>query len=201
MSTSNADNLSNLADRPSRYSIYKRIANLALVIVAGIICVNLWLLSTDHAANWHSKQSSQLGRSLASYAAQIIAPSLANKDYQQIAQNLHNVAQDPHVISASLYSYQGQIVDSTQSNPSVLATFLIEENTPIVFVQEVIYQDNIVGYLRILLDERQVMLYHEDYQLQLYEQLLVLMLLSGLVGLLVARAYYKFRFRHYSPNS
>lgn len=185
------------AQRPSTYSIYKRLANLALVVVAGLICVNLWLLSTDQASNWRDKQASQLGRSLVSYGAKVIAPDLAHGENQRITMQLKMLSSDPHVQGAAIFNHRGEIIDSTHSNTSVLASFLLNDNAPLVFVEEVRDDNKILGYLRILLDKQQVMQYHDDYQLQLYEQLLVLMILAALAGLLVTRAYYKFRFRHY----
>ncbi|MFB1036462.1 MAG: hypothetical protein QMC38_14070, partial [Sinobacterium sp.] len=47
--------------QPSRFSIFKRLANLILAVVGCIACINLWLISSEHSLNWHSKQVNQLG--------------------------------------------------------------------------------------------------------------------------------------------
>jgi membrane protein len=183
--------------RPNNYSIFKRIANLTLVIVAAAICVNLWLLNTSQSKNWHDKQSTQLGRALAAYAANVIAPSLQQQDEVKIAAQINLLAADNHVAGVSVYNQRGEFVDSNEPNSSVLASFLLDDDIPLVFIQEITLGDNTLGYLRLLINEQQVMQYHAEYQQQLNNQLIVLMLLAGFIGMLIARSYYKIRFRHY----
>ncbi|WP_052154980.1 AhpA/YtjB family protein [Aliiglaciecola lipolytica] len=182
---------------PSNYSIFKRVANLTLLIVAAAICVNIWLLNTEQSQNWHNNQASQLGRSLAKYTADIIAPHLQEQQNTQILNYLDLLTKDSHVAGVSVYNRRGEVIESNEQNSSVLANFLIEDDFPLVFVEEIVLDDKILGYIRLMLDEKQVMLFHAEYQNQIYKQLLVLMLLAGLVGLLITRAYYKVRFRHY----
>lgn len=204
--TVNNTNVNNrLKNGHSNYSIFKRIGNMVLVIVFSIVCVNLWLLSQDEADNWYTKQAGQLGRSIAAYSAKVIALQLQPADKidlnaQEIKNQLELIASDPHVLGVSLFGTKGQIIDTTEGNISVLANFLIEEDAPLVFVEEIILDGKILGYLRLLLDEERIMLYHDDYQRHLYEQLSVMMLLAGLAGILVARVYYKVRFRNYSKS-
>ncbi|GAA6184378.1 MULTISPECIES: AhpA/YtjB family protein [Alteromonadaceae] len=182
---------------PSNYSIFKRVANLTLLVVAAAICVNIWLLNTDQSQNWHNNQSTQLGRSLAKFTADLIAPHLQQKQNEQILSYINLLSKDKHVAGVSVYNRNGEVVESNEQNASVLASFLLEDEFPLVFVEEVVLDDNVLGYVRLLLDKQQVMLFHREYQNQIYKQLLVLMLLAGLVGLLITRAYYKLRFRHY----
>lgn len=186
----------------SNFSIFKRIGNMVLVIVFSIVCVNLWLLSKDEADNWHSKQAGQLGKSIIAYSAKVIALQLQPRDdrdlnAQEIKNQLELIATDPHVLGVSLFDTKGKIIDTTEGNISVLANFLIAEEAPLVFIEEIKLDGKILGYLRLLLDENRIMLYHDDYQQHLYEQISVMMILAGLAGLLVARTYYKIRYRNY----
>lgn len=182
---------------PSTYSIYKRLANLALAIFGCVICINLWLLSADSSQNWHDKQANQLGRSLSQQGARVLAAALQNGDNAAIQGHLESLSEDPHVVSTSLYDKQGKLVLSTAKQPWLLNVLHNPQGTPLVFVEEVKNQDNTIGYLRILLSEEQVMRYHAEYQQQMYEQILVLILLAAAAGLLGARAFYKFRYRNY----
>ncbi|MEP4889886.1 MAG: AhpA/YtjB family protein [Aliiglaciecola sp.] len=186
---------------PSNYSIFKRVANLTLLVVAAAICVNIWLLNTEQSQNWHNNQSSQLGRSLAKFTADIIAPHLQEQQNDKILRYINLLSQDQHVAGVSVYNRLGEVVESNEQNASVLASYLIEDEFPLVFVEEVFLEDKLLGYVRLLLDKQQVMLYHLEYQNQIYKQLLMLMLVAGLVGLLLTRAYYKLRFRHYEKVS
>lgn len=187
--------------RPSRYSIYKRIGNLMLVTFAAMICVNVWLLTSDISKRWYDQQANQLGKSLSAYAAKVIAPALREDDIEAISTQLLVLSNDPHVQGVSVFNHRGRIIDSTERDASVLANFLLDDTPPLVFVEEIREQDIILGYLRILLDKQQIMRFHDDYQLRFYEQTLVLIMLAGLAGVIVARSFYKFRFRrHVKPN-
>ena len=181
----------------SNYSIFKRIANLTLVIVAAAICENLWLLNTGQSAEWHNKQSTQLGRAIVSYAADVLAPLIQQNDSVGIAKQLSTLTNDSHILGASIYDQKGVVLDSNEQNVSVLASFLLDEKPPLVFIQEVRYEQKTLGYLRLMLDEQQVMTFHSDYQTQLYKQVIVLMMLAGLLGILIARSYYKIKFRNF----
>ncbi len=202
MKSDNPISTISVSPRPSTYSIYKRIANLALVIMGATICVNLWLLSADQAQNWHDKQANQLARSLSLQGANMLKVPLGNNDVSAIKQRLIDLGEDPHVSGAAVFGRQGQIIENLNGNVSVLADFRLQQEKPLVFIREIVVDGQIIGYLRLLLDEEQVMVYHSDYQRQIYEQLLVLMMLAGAVGLLICRAFYKFRYRHYiKPDS
>ena len=149
---------------PSNYSIIKRLVNLALAIVAIIICINLWLLSAEQARNWHDKQANQLGRSLSLLATKMLTSSLINKDNEIISQQLDFIVDDPHVSGLALYNHKGQLLDEKKSGTSVLASYRLEKKTPLVFVQNISSDGQIYGYLRLMINEEKVMQYHSEYQ-------------------------------------
>ncbi|WP_158967579.1 AhpA/YtjB family protein [Paraglaciecola sp. L3A3] len=179
----------------SKYSVFKRIGNLSLVLLAIIICTNLWLLNSEQAANWHKKQANQLGQSLSNLAAHILVEAIRKNDSKKLTQQLAFIGEDPHVLSASIYDNKGTILANNKIATSVVAIYKLNSATPLVFVKKIKYQDELIGYLRIMLKEEEVMKYHSEYQLQLYQQLIVLMLLAGVGGILIARVFYKFRYR------
>lgn len=185
----------------STYSIYKRIANLVLVVLGLMICINLWLLSTDQAQNWHNKQANQLGRSLSQQGALGLAEYIIDKDNDKITQQLQFLLTDRHVVAAAVFNQRGQLLDSVGKKLSLIAAYRLQQNVPLIFVAEINRENNIYGYLRLALDEGKVMQYHQDYQQQIYQQMLVLMLLAGVAGLLVARAFYKFKARYYQKHA
>ncbi|MCC2614707.1 hypothetical protein LJ739_00445 [Aestuariibacter halophilus] len=195
MQTTQYSQDANLRPRHSSYSIYKRLVNLVLVVVAGILCINLWLLSTDQALQWHDKQANQLGRSLVQMGARQLVQPLADKNTDALQFVLNNLNSDRHVLGASLYNHQGRLLHSTDKGVSLLTNYKLRQQVPLVFVEPVRRDNQILGYLRILLDEDHVMAHHQAYQRQLAEQLLVFMLLAGTAGMLVTRMFYKWRYR------
>jgi membrane protein len=186
---------------PSTYSIYRRIANLVLAVLGLLICVNLWLLSTDQAQNWHDKQANQLGRSLSQQGAMVLTEYVRNKDTSKITRQLEYLLADDNVVGAALFDHRGQLIDSVGNSAMLVANYRLKQTMPLIFIAEITTQEQIYGYLRLALDEEKVMQYHQEYQQQVFQQILVLMLLAGVVGILVARAFYKFRARYYQKHS
>jgi membrane protein len=186
---------------PSTYSIYRRIANLVLAVLGLLICVNLWLLSTDQAQNWHDKQANQLGRSLSQQGAMVLTEYVRNKDTNKITRQLEYLLADDNVVGAALFDHRGQLIDSVGNSAMLVANYRLKQTMPLIFIAEITTQEQIYGYLRLALDEEKVMQYHQEYQQQVFQQILVLMLLAGVVGILVARAFYKFRARYYQKHS
>lgn len=182
---------------PSSYSIFKRIANLVLLIVAITICINLWLINSEQAANWHKNQTNQLGRSLSLLAANVLTQPLMAKDSQAMDRQLAFLAVDPHVTGVALYNVKGQLIDERKNAGSVLARYQLEQQMPLIFIEEIRFEGQKRGYVRLMLSEQKVMEYHGQYQQQIFQQLQVLMLLAAAGGLLLTRAWYKFRYRHF----
>ena len=187
--------------RPSSYSIFKRIANLVLVVVGCIACINLWLISSEQSLNWHSKQANQLGVSLSSLSGNILISSLLENDSQRLTQQLSYIVADPHVAGVSLFDHKGRMLADNNSASSVVAAYKSDNISPLVFVQNITHEQQVIGYLSIILKEKEVMAYHSEYQKQLNQQVQMLMILAGIAGILLTRAFYKVRYRQLIRSS
>ena len=181
--------------QPSRYSIFKRIANLVLAVVGCIACINLWLISSEQSLNWHSKQANQLGVSLSSLSGKILISSLLENDSIALSQQLDYIVTDPHVAGVSLFDNKGRILADNNTALSVVATYKSKDISPLVFVQNITYNEQTIGFLSIVLKEKEVMAYHSEYQKQLNQQVKMLMILAAIAGILITRAFYKVRYR------
>jgi membrane protein len=187
--------------RPSRYSIFKRIANLVLAVVGCIACINLWLISSEQSLNWHSKQANQLGVSLSSLSGNILISSLLKNNLDQLSQQLNFIAADPHVAGVTLFDNKGKVLSDNNSTLSVVDAYKANAISPLVFVQNITHNDQIIGYLSIILKGKKVMAYHSEYQKQLNQQVQMLMILAAIAGILVTRAFYKVRYRQLIRSS
>jgi membrane protein len=187
--------------RPSSYSIFKRIANLILAVVGCIACINLWLISSEQSLNWHSKQADQLGVSLSSLSGSILISSLLENDTDRLNQQLSFIAADPHVAGVTLFDDKGRVLLDNISTLSVVDAYKINTISPLVFVQNITHDKQIIGYLSIILKEKEVMAYHSEYQKQLNQQVQMLMILAAIAGILVTRAFYKVRYRQLIRSS
>jgi membrane protein len=187
--------------RPSRYSIFKRIANLVLAVVGCIACINLWLISSEQSLNWHSKQANQLGVSLSSLSGNILISSLLKNNLDQLSQQLNFIAADQHVAGVTLFDNKGRVLSDNNSTLSVVDAYKANAISPLVFVQNITHNDQIIGYLSIILKGKKVMAYHSEYQKQLNQQVQMLMILAAIAGILVTRAFYKVRYRQLIRSS
>lgn len=187
--------------RPSHYSIFKRIANLILVIVGCIACINLWLISSEQSLNWHSKQANQLGVSLSSLSGNILISSLLENDSEKLSKQLNYISADPHVAGVSLFDNKGRVLADNNSAASVVAAYKLNTISPLVFVQNITHEQQVIGYLSIILKEKEVMAYHSEYQKQLNQQVQMLMILAAIAGILITRAFYKVRYRQLIRSS
>ena len=185
-------------DRPSNFSIIKRLLNLAIVIGGVVLCINLWVSHNQQAETWYQQQASQLGRSLTKLSAQTLMNGLASNDKAFIVEQLSHLANDPYVSGVALYNQKGQLIEERDNDVSLLARYQLNPAVPLVFIQDIRNSDNdIMGYLRIVLDESKVMQFHFDYQQQVLQQLEVLLVLAAILGFIICRAFYTFRYRQY----
>lgn len=186
----------------SRYSIFKRIVNLIIVIVMVLLFVNLWFVDNENAQNWQQKQRTQLGNSLGLISSEIIAQPLIDNDTVRIEQLLTIIMNDPHVEAVAVYDQYGQQVAQQGTVDTIVEKYLDDEHdTPLVFVKDIHVKKQIYGYVRLLLNEQSVMALHSEYQSQLRQQTQVLGMLAALAALLITRVFYKVRYRRYiHPN-
>ena len=186
----------------SRYSIFKRIVNLIIVIVMVLLFVNLWFVDNDNAQNWQQKQRTQLGNSLGLISSEIIAQPLIDNDTTRIEQLLTIVMNAPHVEAVAVYDQYGQQVAQQGTLNTIVEKYLDDQHdTPLVFVKDIRVEKQIYGYVRLLLNEQSVMALHSEYQSQLRQQTQVLGMLAALAALLITRVFYKVRYRRYvHPN-
>lgn len=139
-------------------------------------------------------QSRLLAQSLTSFAAHDAIRYLHPQNVEALQQLVNTLADDVNLRDATLYDAQGrQLVTSTQSVPldKLLALRPGETQTPPLgrgrspFVQELRSdQGELLGFLRITVEERRMLAAHTEYQQSLFERwrrLLLMMLAAGIL--------------------
>ncbi|ALS97694.1 AhpA/YtjB family protein [Lacimicrobium alkaliphilum] len=182
---------------PSTYSIYKRLANLGLAIAALIIVVNIWFFSAGQDTEELQAQADQLGRSLIAQGAGLAALTLSSEQDGIISaqQLLDQLAEDPHVRTASLHDARGIELNQAGENISITRLYTDRQDAnSLIYVQEIIHQDNLQGYLKLILDRERVLQYQAALTKHNHHQTQVLMLLAFAIGVLVTRGFYKLRY-------
>lgn len=186
---------------PSTYSIYKRLANLGLVLAALIIAVNIWFFSAGQDTDDLQAAADQLGRSLITQGAGLAALTLSSQEDGTISarQILHQLAQDPHVRAASLHDARGRELNQAGENLSVIKLFTGQQDPDsLIYVQEILHQGELQGYIKLILDRSRVLRHQTGLTQHYTQQSQVLMLLTFAIGVLLARGFYKLRYLYQS---
>jgi membrane protein len=136
-----------------------------------------------------------LGVSLSSLSGNILISSIIENNLEKLNQQLSYIATDPHVAGVSLFDNKGRMLADNNQALSVVNAYKSNTISPLVFVQSIIHNQQTIGYLSLILKEKQVMAYHSEYQKQLNQQLQMLMILAAIAGILITRAFYKVRYR------
>ncbi|GGD67481.1 AhpA/YtjB family protein [Lacimicrobium alkaliphilum] len=182
---------------PSTYSIYKRLANLGLAVAALIIAVNIWFFSAGQDTEDLQAQVNQLGRSLTAQGAGLAGLTMSSQQTDAVSgqQILIQLAQDPHVRAASIHDARGRELNQAGERIAVTKLFASQENADsLVYVQEILHQGSLQGYIKLILDRSRV-LEHQSGLTQYYaQQSQVLMLLAFAIGVLLTRGFYKLRY-------
>lgn len=190
----------------STYTVYKRIANLILILIGVAISANLWWMNNTQSAQWYEVQAQQLGRSLSYQKALELAEPVREKDNNAIQLALTQLLADQYVIGASVFDFRGRQLASIGNVQSFLAQEKPAGPERFTFVSDIVatidgeqgddvIANQVLGYVSIQLDSQTVMAHHDQYQQQLNQQRIVFMFLAAMGALYVTRAFYKIRFR------
>lgn len=198
----------------STYTVYKRIANLILILIGIAITLNLWWVDQQQSQQYYKVQAQQLGRSLSQQKALDIQAYVEQQNRTALNAALEQLISDPHVVAASVYDFRGRVLATAGIEQDFISTAKQASEERLTFVADIrrptpnesdaVSNDNAladntlvqtIGYLQLQLASETVMAHHQAYQQQLTQQRLVFMLLAALGALYVTRAFYKLRFQ------
>ena len=183
----------------STYTVYKRIANLILVLIGIAIGINLWWVNQKQTEIWYGIQAQQLGRSMSQQKAFALTQSVRQKDLKKITIVLEQLVSDKHVTAAAAYDFRGRMLakagTSQLSDLTFVADIMDDKTANKENKTDHNTQVSLVGYLKVQLAADAVMSHHNDFQSQLTNQGIVFMLLAALGALYITRAFYKMRFK------
>ena len=189
-----------LLDLPSRYSIYKRIALLALTLVLSIACTFVWYNTYVQLSNHSYKQANELGRGLANQYQVILSQYLHENNKERMALLINTIVNDKYVLAATIFDAEGREIISNPSDAHFLRLHSNNyELTPLTFVSEIsqegIKQENKLGYLRLVLDGSLANSHIEQLNAAYMQRVQIMMLLALLVGIILTRSFYKWRMK------
>lgn len=185
-----------LLELPSKYSIYKRVALLALSIFVALSCVYVWL-SSHLAMNHHyHTQANQLGTGLANQYQTILSQYLKEKNTDRMQLVVNTLSNDQFVLSASVFDQYGRSVISPPNTTQFLRLHAESSSlTPLTFVSEIRDNGELLGYLRLVMDGKLANSHVARLEWAFLSRTLVIMLLALLTGIILTRGFYKWRMK------
>jgi membrane protein len=176
-----------------KFSALKRISNFILAVCIVVIGVNLWFMHSKNANEWYNLESEQLGRSLASQAARMLAGPLQKDDTDSIENYVSTIETDSFVKGTSLYDQSGKTIKSFDDNYSIIEEFRVKNQPPLIFVEDIIYEGKIIGYVKLLLDREAIIKHHKAFNQTQLMQTGLIILLTAICAMILTRLFYKIR--------
>ena len=124
-----------------------------------------------------------------------MTPPLDKSQLQQIENILAALTQDPHVHSAALYQASGKLLSGTANNSSLLTQ---ADSNLLVYVHNLQHQQQITGFLKLVLYKDKVLAHPQEFRQQQLQRIPFMLFLALLMGVLLTRAFYKLKYKHYS---
>ncbi len=165
---------------------------LAVALLFGLI--QLWQTSLLHGQQLLKSQTQKMARLLVQQTAYGAAPALQLQNDEQLEWLASALVLDPKVMSAIIYSEQGQRLAFAQS---VTQEELLPESDEMQallapyppFVEPVTQSGENLGYVEVRLDER-LFFDHikEAHELNMKQQQMML-LIAGIIGMLLSRSF------------
>lgn len=155
--------------------------------------VNLYFMHIKNAAQWYQVESEQLGRSLTAQAAKLVAAPLAQQDQDLLAHYVTVVNQGMFVKGAVLFNENGERFANQEERLSVVDMLKQDNIEPLVFVEDIIFDGNTIGYIKLVLDKQAITKHHRAFNQNQISQTLLTIMLCMIAAVLVTRMVYKLR--------
>jgi len=142
---------------------------------------------------WYSLESEQLGRSLTQQAAKLVAAPLANENTELLEEYIALVNQGMFVQDAVMFNQFGERYSQHGNRLSVIDLVRQQDIEPLVFVEDIVYEDTTIGYIKLVLDKQAVTLHHRSFNRNQMSHTMLLVVLCIIVAGLATRLFYKAR--------
>ncbi len=166
---------------------------MILLILCVFIGVNLYFMHTQNAEKWYQVESEQLGRSLTLQAAKLVAAPLAQEDQQVVEHYVNVVNQGMFVKGAVLFNESGERYAQQEERLSVVEIMKQTDIEPLVFVEDIVFEGETIGYIKLVIDKHAITLHHRQFNQNQLSQSILMIVLSIIAAALATRLFYKVR--------
>ncbi len=157
------------------------------------IAVNLYFMHNKNASQWYDIEAEQLGRSLTSQAARLVASPLSQQDEELLKHYVNVVNQGMFVKGAVLFDVSGARFDDSEEKLSMVNLVRQTDVEPLVFVEDIIVDEQIIGYIKLILDKQAITQHHRNFNQNQFSQSILMIVLTIVAAALATRIFYKVR--------
>lgn len=150
-------------------------------------------MHVKNARQWYQVESEQLGRSLTVQASKLVAAPLANNDESLLSEYIDLINQGNFVKGAVMFDHKGIKYAQQQDPLSVVALVRQKDVEALVFVEDIVFNGEIIGYIKLVLDKQAITEHHQLFNQNQLQQSLLIIVLTVIVSGLVIRLFYKTR--------
>jgi membrane protein len=150
-------------------------------------------MHSQNAAKWYQVEAEQLGRSLTLQAASLMAAPLAKNDKEVLTHYVTVVNKGMFVTGAVLFDELGVRYAEQGDRLSVVDMLKKSDIEPLVFVEDIVFNDTIIGYIKLVLDKQAITEHHRNFNNNQFLQSILVIVLSMIAACLATRLVYKLR--------
>jgi membrane protein len=121
----------------------------------------------------------------------MLSSPLQKGDIESIENYVSTIETDSFVKGASLYDEVGKTIKSFDENYSIIEEFRRLDQPPLIFIEDILYEDKTIGYVKLLLDREAIIQHHKAFNQSQLMQTGLIMLLTALCAAILTRIYYK----------
>ncbi len=194
-SSVNAADRRNLpAVRHSGYKAIKRTIHTFSLCLAIALLIYFFYLYQQHARQWPEFEAGKTGTLLVHQYAMILAPVVAQAKEEELQKLLETVNSHPALVSANVYDSRGILISPEENNLMLLKHIPEGTGNWIVHVEDIRNESGqTIGYLRLIFDAPTILGSSIQFEKRRLEMVYLLMMITFLVGVYLARSFYKLR--------
>ncbi|WP_176819212.1 AhpA/YtjB family protein [Ferrimonas sediminum] len=166
---------------------------LILAVTLLVVTLNLWRHHQLQGQQLLNLQAGELATQLVQYAAIGAAPALAKEGDEQLDWLVQQLIKDPRILSASIFSDEGQRLAQAQSlfpesqlPEAKQLEAALKRYTP--FVATIEQPEGTLGFIRIRVNTQLFFLDNRRQDREQQRQQPLMLLMAGLVGFLLAKS-------------
>ncbi|MCW8092893.1 AhpA/YtjB family protein [Alteromonas sp. ASW11-130] len=178
----------------SGYKAIKRIVHTFSLCVTIALLIYFFYLYQQHSRQWAEFEAGQTGTLLVHQYALLLAPVVTKGNDEELEKMVATLNHHPALVNAAVYDSRGVLLSSAENHLLLLKHLSDKSRNWVVHIEDIRNDsEQTIGYLRLVFNAKRLLAPSLDFEKRKVEMVYVLMILTFLLGVYLARSFYKFR--------